>query len=73
MRASLRTNSVQFLYHLVGGGGRDIRDNSAEILEKTFLQEALVNSSGMGRDVLLFDVHPAFPLLTVALALKHGF
>ena len=29
----------------------DMRDNSAEILFQSFLQEALVSSSGMGRDV----------------------
>ena len=29
----------------------DMRDDSAEILSQSFLQEALVSSSGMGRDV----------------------
>ena len=29
----------------------DLKDNSAEILFQSFLQEALVSSSGMGRDV----------------------
>ena len=29
----------------------DLRDDSAEILFQSFLQEALVSSSGMGRDV----------------------
>ena len=42
-------------------------DDSAEILFQSFLQEALVNSSGMCRERPLFDVvHPAFPLLTTA-------
>ena len=43
-----------------------MRDDSAEILSKSFLQEALVSSFGMGRDVHSFDVHPAFPLLAAA-------
>ena len=32
-------------------GGRDMRDDSAEILFQSFLQEALVSSPGIGRDV----------------------
>ena len=39
----------------------DFRDDSAEILFQSFLQEALVSSSGTGRDDV---VHPAFPLPT---------
>ena len=57
-----------------------MRDNSAEIFFQTFLQEALVSSSGMDRDVhtLLDVVHPAFPLSTTASptlqgALEDGF
>ena len=38
-----------------------MRDDSAEILFQSFLQEALVSSSGTGRDDV---VHPAFPLPT---------
>ena len=42
-----------------------MRDDSAEILFQSFLQEALLSSSGMGRYV--HDVvHPAFPLPTAA-------
>ena len=33
------------------GGGVDIKDDSEEILFQSFLQEALVRSSDMGRDV----------------------
>ena len=42
----------------------DKRDNSAEILFQSFLHEALVAGSGMGRGVrsLTDVVHPAFPL-----------
>ena len=56
-----------------------MRDDSAEILFQSFLQEALVSSSGMGRDVhSSMFVHPAFPLPTMVLstlqdALKDGF
>ena len=35
----------------VVGGWRDVRDDSAEILFESSLLEALVSSSGMGRDV----------------------
>ena len=42
-------SSVQSLDRL--GRRGDIRDDSAEILLQTFLQEALMSSSGMGRDV----------------------
>ena len=54
-------------------------DDSAEILFKSFLQKALVNSSGMGRNVQFFDVvHPASPLPTKVSptlqgAMKDGF
>ena len=45
----------------------DMRDDSAEILFQSFLQEALVSSSGMGKGCPFFDgVHPAFPLPTTA-------
>ena len=56
-----------------------MRDDSAEILFQSFLQEALVSSSGMGRDVhSSMFVHPAFPLPTMVSstlqdALKDGF
>ena len=33
------------------GGGGGMKDDSAEILFRSFLQEALVSSSGMGKDV----------------------
>ena len=33
-----------------GGGGGGLRDDLAEILFQTFLREALVNKSGMGRN-----------------------
>ena len=54
-----------------------MRDDSAEILRQSFLQEALLSKSGMGRDV--HDVvHPAYPLPTTASstlysALRDGF
>ena len=41
-------------------------DDSAEILFQSFLLEAIVSSSGTGRDVHLGDVHSAFPLPTTA-------
>ena len=41
--------SVQFLNRL--GRRKDMRDDLAEILFQSFLQGALVSSSGMGRDV----------------------
>ena len=41
--------SVQSLDRL--GRLGDMKDDSAEILFQSFLQEALVSSSGMGRDV----------------------
>ena len=51
-----------------------MRDDSAAMLFQSFLHQALVGSSGMGRDV----VHPAFLLPTTASptlkgALKDGF
>ena len=46
---SVQFSSVQSLYRM--GRRGDMRDNSAEILFQIFLQEALVGSSGMGRDV----------------------
>ena len=54
-------------------------DDSAEILFQSFLQVAIVSSSGMDRICSLFDVvHPAFPLPTKASpalqgALEDGF
>ena len=47
-------SSVQSLDRL--GRWGDTRDDSAEILFRSFLQEALVSSSGMGRDVRLESV-----------------
>ena len=50
-----------------------MRDDSAEILFKSFLQEALVSSSGMVRAVHFFDVvHSAFPLQTTASPILRG-
>ena len=46
---NFRFSSVQFLDRLDRRG--DMRDDSAEILFQSFLQVALVSSSGMGRDV----------------------
>ena len=56
-----------------------MRDDSAEILFQSFLQEALVSSSGMGRNVhSLMLSTSAFPLPTTVSptlqsALKYGF
>ena len=50
LSASDKLSSVQSLDRL--GCWGDITDNSAEILFQSFLQEAPVSSSGMGRDVL---------------------
>ena len=55
-----------------------MRDDSAETLFQSFLQEALVISSGMGRCPLFDVVHTAFSLPTTASptvqgALKDGF
>ena len=46
------------------GSGKNMRDDSAEILFQTLLREAIVvSSSGLGRDVHCFDVvRPAFLL-----------
>ena len=66
-------SSVPSLIGSLGGGG-GLKDNSAEILFKSFLQETLVSSSGKGKEVSLFDViHPAFPLPTTALPTLQGF
>ena len=46
---SVRFSSVQFLDRL--GRQGNMTDDSARILFKSFLQEATVQSSGMGRDV----------------------
>ena len=48
-------SSVQFrplINWVLGGWGRDIIDDSAEILFQSSLREAIVSSSGMDRDVL---------------------
>ena len=46
---SILISSVQSFDQL--GRRRDLRDNSAEILFQSFLQEAAVSSSGMSRNV----------------------
>ena len=72
-------NKVQFSPLNDGVIGGDMRDNSAEILFQSFLQEALVSSSGMGRNVhSLMLSTSAFPLPTTVSptpqsALKYGF
>ena len=50
---SVQFSSVQPLDRLGrrGGGGSDMKDDSAEILFQSFLQETLVSSCGMGREV----------------------
>ena len=50
----------------------DVRDDSAEVLVQSFLQEAIVSRSGMERDVHVDVVHPAFTLLTVVLPILQG-
>ena len=56
---------------MAGWSGVDMMDNSAEILFPSFLQEALVSSSGHGQGCPLFDVvHPSIPLLTTSPTLK---
>ena len=51
-----------------------MRDDTAEVLFQSFLQEALVSSCGMGREgcPLLDVVHPAFSLPTTASPTLHG-
>ena len=45
----------------------DMKDGSAKILFQSFLQEAIVSSSGIGKEVRFFYVvHPAFPLPATA-------
>ena len=51
-RVSVQFSSVQSLKGL--GRRGDMTDSSAEILLQSFLQEALLSSSGMGRDVHFF-------------------
>ena len=51
-QSGLLSDSVQSLHRL--GHWGDMRDNSAEILFWLILQEALVSSFGMGRDVHFF-------------------
>ena len=67
-------SSITWLIWGGGEGGRRERheDKSAEILFQSFLQESLVSSSGMGRDVHSDVAHPAFPLLTMALPTLQG-
>ena len=64
-------SSVQSLDRL--GRRGHVRDDSADILFQSFLQEALVSSSGMARDLSSLNVvHPAFPLQTTALPTLKG-
>ena len=53
MCESISISSVQSLDRLGHGGGGEgvMTDDSADILFRSFLQEALVSSSGMGRAV----------------------
>ena len=53
----------------------NMRDDSAEILFQYFLQEALVNSYGMGRNVhsLMLSIHVSSASLTLQGVLKDGF
>ena len=52
-------SSVQSLDRL--GRRGNTTDDSAEIVFQSFLQEAFMSKSGMGRDIHPFDiVHPAF-------------
>ena len=53
---------VQSLHRL--GRWGDMTDDSAEILFHSFLQKALVSSSGMGRNIHFDVVCPTFPLTT---------
>ena len=65
---NLSTVPLQTIYHftsvprLIGSWG-NMGDDSAEILFGSFLQEAIMNSSNMGRNVHSDTVHPAFPVL----------
>ena len=71
--AATVSSSLQFspLIDWVVGG--DMRDDSAEILFQSFLQEALVSSSGIGQGCPLFDdAHPVFPLPTTASPIFQG-
>ena len=47
------TSSVQFSSGPgpIGSFGENVREDSAEILYRSFLQETTVSSAGMGRDV----------------------
>ena len=64
----MQFSSVQFLDRL--GCRGDMRDDLAEILFQSFLQEALVRH---GQRCPLFDVvHPTFPLPTTALPTLQG-
>ena len=49
--SQVQFSSVQSFGRLGHRLGGDMKDDSAEILFQSFLQEVLVSSSGMGRDV----------------------
>ena len=74
----LRTNTVEPLFHSVQfpdqlGRRGDMRDDSAGILFQSSLQEALVSSSGIGRDAQsLIFVHHSFPLPTTSSSTLKG-
>ena len=58
-------SSIQSLDQM--GYQRGMTNESADILFQSFLQEAIMSSSGMVRDIyLLTVVHPAFPLQIAA-------
>ena len=59
---------------VVGGEGGGMTDSSAEILLQTFLQEAMVSRSGIGRDVhsLILSIQP-FLCRPGCCVLKDGF
>ena len=65
--------SVLWLIGLLGGRG-GMTDSSAEILLQTFLQEAMVSRSGIGRDVhsLILSIQP-FLCRPGCCVLKDGF
>ena len=51
-RSTVQFSSIQSLTDWVmGGRGGDMKDDSAESLFQSVLQEALVSGSGTGRDV----------------------
>ena len=63
-------SSVQSLDRF--GRRGDMRDDSAEILFQSFLQEALVSSSGMGRDVHSLMLSSSISLPTTASPTPQG-